>query len=87
MSERRPDPMPLRTRDTLTILAGTALWVIALAVVLLVVRPADPRPVWVCVAGIGLGLFGVLYIRRRDARLRESVPAAAEADESEPRRP
>ncbi|XVQ85183.1 DUF2530 domain-containing protein [Microbispora siamensis] len=86
MSERRPDPMPLRTRDTLTILVGTALWVIALAVVLLVVRPADPRPVWVCVAGIGLGLFGVLYIRRRDARLRESVPAA-EADESEPRRP
>ncbi len=79
--------MPLRTRDTRTILVGTALWAIALAVVLLVVRPADPRPVWVCVAGIGLGLFGVLYIRRRDARLRESVPAAAEADESEPRRP
>ncbi|MEU6430222.1 DUF2530 domain-containing protein [Microbispora sp. NPDC046973] len=86
MSERRPDPMPLRTRDTVTILVGTALWAIALAVVLLVVRPADPRPVWVCVAGIGLGLFGILYIRRRDARLRESVPVA-EAGESEPRRP
>ncbi|MEV4300033.1 DUF2530 domain-containing protein [Microbispora rosea] len=86
MSERRPDPMPLRTRDTLTILVGTALWAIALAVVLLVVRPADPRPVWVCVAGIGLGVFGILYIRRRDARLRESVPVA-EAGESEPRRP
>ncbi|MGI5154279.1 DUF2530 domain-containing protein [Microbispora sp. CA-102843] len=86
MSERRPDPMPLRTRDTLTILVGTALWLIALAVVLLVVRPADPRPIWVCVAGIGLGLFGLLYIRRRDARLRESAPAA-EVGESEPRRP
>ncbi|MEU6412102.1 DUF2530 domain-containing protein [Microbispora sp. NPDC046933] len=86
MSERRPDPMPLRTRDTPTILVGTALWVIALAVVLLVVRPADPRPVWVCVAGIGLGLFGLLYIRRRDARLRETAPAA-EVGESEPHRP
>ncbi|WP_432926711.1 DUF2530 domain-containing protein [Microbispora sp. CA-135349] len=86
MSERRPDPMPLRTRDTLTILAGTILWVIALAVVLLVVKPAGPRPVWVCVAGIGLGLFGLVYVRRRDARLSESVPAA-EVDESEPRRP
>ncbi|GAB3909411.1 DUF2530 domain-containing protein [Microbispora bryophytorum] len=68
MSERRPDPMPLKTRDTVTILAGTAAWMIALVVVLLVVRPADPRPAWVCVAGIGLGLFGILYVRRRDSR-------------------
>ncbi|MBX6384776.1 MAG: DUF2530 domain-containing protein [Microbispora sp.] len=78
--------MPLKTRDTLTILVGTALWVIALAVVLVVVEPADPRPVWVCVAGIGLGLFGLLYVRRRDARLRDSAPAA-EAGEPESRRP
>ncbi|MBD3147906.1 DUF2530 domain-containing protein [Microbispora camponoti] len=60
--------MPLKTRDTVTILAGTAAWMIALVVVLLVVRPADPRPAWVCVAGIGLGLFGILYVRRRDSR-------------------
>ena len=78
--------MPLRTRDTPTILTGTALWVIALAVVLLVVRPADPRPAWICVAGIGLGVFGLLYVRRRDTRLRESDPAP-EAGESEPRLP
>lgn len=78
--------MPLQTRDTPTILVGTALWVVALAVVLLVVRPADSRPVWICVAGIGLGLFGLLYVRRRDSRLRESAPAA-EVTESEPRRP
>lgn len=77
--------MPLRTRDTLTILTGTVLWVIALAVVLLVVRPADPRPAWVCVVGIGLGLFGVGYVRRRDARLREAAPTG-DAVESEPGR-
>ncbi|MEV4456294.1 DUF2530 domain-containing protein [Microbispora sp. NPDC049633] len=86
MSERHPDPMPLRTRDTFTILTGTVLWVIALAVVLLVVRPADPRPAWVCVVGIGLGLFGVGYVRRRDARLREASPTG-DAVESEPGRP
>jgi len=37
--------MPLRTRDTLTILVGTALWAIALAVVLLVVRVAQRQSV------------------------------------------
>ncbi|WP_169986510.1 DUF2530 domain-containing protein [Microbispora sp. H10836] len=86
MSERHPDPMPLRTRDTITILTGTVLWAIALAVVLLVVRPADHRPAWVCVAGIGLGLFGLWYVRRRDARLGEAAPVD-EVTGSEPRRP
>ncbi|ETK30806.1 hypothetical protein GCM10009530_54830 [Microbispora corallina] len=66
--QRRPDPEPLKTKDTLTILTGTALWAVALVVVALVVRPADTRPVWTCVAGIGLGLFGLLYVRRRDSR-------------------
>lgn len=69
---RRPDPEPLQTRDTPTILVGTALWAIALMVVLLVVRPADSRPIWTCVVGIGLGLFGLLYIRRRDSRRRDA---------------
>ena len=87
MSERQPDPLPLRTRDTPTILTGTVLWVIAMVVVLLVVRPADPRPVWVCVAGIGLGLFGLWFVRRRDARLEETAPAGDETTESESRHP
>ncbi|MEZ0075207.1 DUF2530 domain-containing protein [Planotetraspora sp. GP83] len=68
---RRPDPEPLKTNDTLTILVGTALWAVALVAVL-VVRPASTWPVWTwtCVAGIGLGLFGLLYVRRRDSRRR-----------------
>jgi hypothetical protein len=67
---RRPDPEPLRTQDTRTILVGTALWAIALVVLLVIVRPEDSRPLWTCVVGIGLGLFGVFYVHRRDARRR-----------------
>ncbi|GAA4211816.1 DUF2530 domain-containing protein [Microbispora amethystogenes] len=86
MSERRPDPPPLRTRDTLTILTGTVLWAVALVVVLVVVRPADTRLVWTCVAGVGLGLFGLLFVRRRDARVRDAAPASG-LPGSEPHRP
>ncbi|WP_239089547.1 DUF2530 domain-containing protein [Sphaerimonospora thailandensis] len=68
---RPPDPQPLQTRDTPTILVGTGLWAVALVVVLLVVRPADGRPIWTCVVGIGLGVFGLLYVRRRDSRRRD----------------
>ncbi|MEW9532508.1 DUF2530 domain-containing protein [Microbispora sp. NPDC049125] len=79
MSEpRRPDPEPLQTKDTLTVLAGTALWAIALVVVLLGVRPYDSRAVWTCVAGIGLGVFGLLYVRRRDARARPRDTASSD---------
>lgn len=70
--QRRPEPRPLQTRDAQTILVGTGLWVVALVVVLLVVRPADDRPIWTCVVGIGLGVFGLFYVRRRDARRRDT---------------
>ncbi|MFF3664979.1 DUF2530 domain-containing protein [Microtetraspora malaysiensis] len=61
----RPDLQPIRTNDTATILIGTALWLVAL-VVLLIVRPEETRWLWTCAAGFGLGLFGLAYIRRRD---------------------
>ncbi|WP_235558414.1 DUF2530 domain-containing protein [Sphaerimonospora mesophila] len=70
---RRPDPQPLQTRDTPTILVGTGLWAAALLVVLLVVQPTDGRPIWTCVVGIGLGVFGLLYVRRRDSRRRDAA--------------
>ena len=69
VTQRRHEELkPIETHDTATILVGTALWVIALLALVLVVEPADPRPVWTCVAGIGLGLFGLCYVRIRDAR-------------------
>ncbi|WP_433246571.1 DUF2530 domain-containing protein [Streptosporangium sp. CA-135522] len=72
----RPDLRPLKTNDTATILAGTCLWAVAL-VVLLIMQP-DPGHrwwIWTCVSGICGGLFGLLYVRRRDRR----EPPSAEA--------
>ncbi|MER7128065.1 DUF2530 domain-containing protein [Streptosporangium saharense] len=69
---RLPDLRPLRTNDTATILVGTALWALAL-VVLLVVRPAPEHQwwIWTCVSGICGGVFGLWFVRRRD---REAPP-------------
>jgi hypothetical protein len=66
---RRPDLQPLKTNDTIAILSGTALWAIAL-IVLLIVQPApeDRWWIWTCVAGICGGLFGLWFVRRRDRR-------------------
>ena len=69
---RRPDPPPLETDDAKVVLFGTALWAAGL-VVLLVLRfadLADVRDWWLgmCLYGIALGLFGVLYVRRRSPR-------------------
>ncbi|WP_068927708.1 DUF2530 domain-containing protein [Planobispora rosea] len=73
----RQDLQPLKTNDTATILAGMALWAVAL-VVLLILQP-DPEDrwwIWTCLSGIGLGVFGLWYVRRRDRR--GSPPSARE---------
>ncbi|MCG5219907.1 DUF2530 domain-containing protein [Streptosporangium soli] len=66
---RRPEIEPLQTNDTATILVGTALWAAAL-VVLLIIQPSPDHQwwIWTCVAGIGGGAFGLLFIRRRDRK-------------------
>lgn len=49
----------------------TALWLVALAVLLLVgdlLSPADAWWRWVCVAGIVLGLIGIAYFARSPFR-------------------
>ncbi|GIH78499.1 DUF2530 domain-containing protein [Planobispora longispora] len=65
----RQDLQPLKTNDTATILAGMALWAVAL-VVLLILQPGpeDRWWIWTCLSGIGLGVFGLWYVRRRDRR-------------------
>ncbi len=68
-SERRPDPVPVKTDDRRAILAGLAAWVVALVVVLGFAAPnsnADSRWLfWTCVAGIVLGLLGFVYAVKR----------------------
>lgn len=66
--ERKPDPPPVKTDDRLAVMVGLVLWLIALIVLLIVQLPSyfDSRlGVWTCVAGIALGLFGLVYTNRR----------------------
>jgi uncharacterized protein DUF2530 len=67
----QPPPLPRRLTDPVpVILAGSAIWVAALAV-LGVLTLTGTRPVdvwlWACVVGVGLGAvgLGVLALQRR----------------------
>ena len=64
---RRPAPPPLEANDQLVTAVITAGWVVAL-IVLFAVRPEIPAAdrwwIWTCVAGVGLGIFGLLYVPR-----------------------
>jgi hypothetical protein len=82
----RPAPPPLEANDQLVIGAITAGWAAALGVMLVIygqLRPADRWWVWICVAGVGLGLFGLWYMprvkraRARGAARREEAGAGA----------
>lgn len=68
-SERRPDPRPVQTDDRIPIGVGTAAWVVALVVLLLIGPAVEGWTVhWLvtCVVGVVLGPLGLLYsIRRR----------------------
>ncbi|MFF5264912.1 DUF2530 domain-containing protein [Actinomadura viridis] len=71
---RRPDPPPMQTNDVGVALAGTAGWALTLVVLLIADLPrADRWWLWVCAAGIVIGLFGAWYIPRlQAARAKES---------------
>ncbi|WP_411698403.1 DUF2530 domain-containing protein [Conyzicola sp.] len=65
-SERRPDPVAVKTDDRKAVLTGLALWIIGL-VVLLIVQP-EPALVYTCATGIVLGLIGLIYTHARRNR-------------------
>ncbi len=70
---RRPDPPPLETDDVRTVVVGTGLWLVGLAV-LLVLRVTGATRVegwWMamCACGAVLGLAGVRYCHRRQAAI------------------
>lgn len=74
----RPAPAPLETNDVLIAGVGTAAWMIALVVLLLIGLPPHARWwLWVCVTGIASGLFGMWYIPRLQSK-RARVDGARE---------
>jgi hypothetical protein len=56
-------PPPLQVDTARVVLAGTALWVVALVVLLLLGDRVDRMWIWTCVAAIGLGLLGLVVMR------------------------
>ena len=81
---RRPAPPPLEANDQLVTAIITAAWAFAL-IVLLVLRDRIPAPerwwIWVCVAGLAMGLFALWYVpRMKRARARSAARRAQAPD-------
>jgi len=56
-------PPPLRVDTVRVVLAGTALWAVALVVLLLLGDRVDRVWTWTCVAGIALAAVGLGVMR------------------------
>jgi putative copper export protein len=56
-------PPPLQVDTGRVVIAGIALWAVALVVVLLMGDRVDRMWTWTCVAAIGLGLLGLAVMR------------------------
>jgi hypothetical protein len=71
---RRPDPEPLETDDVAIVTVGTTLWAVALAGTVLwrgaLADRGQDSWVWVCAAGVFLGLVGLRKVRRRRDEMR-----------------
>jgi hypothetical protein len=66
-SERKPDPAPIVTDDRIAFVVGLALWVGALIALILI----DAEPtwyLWTVVAGLVIGLLGILNRVRHRAK-------------------
>jgi Protein of unknown function (DUF2530) len=75
----RPAPPPYEGDTVRVVLVGTALWLLALlGLGVARLAGADVHGWWLvmCAAGAALGVFGVPYSRRRQARLAEPDPPA-----------
>jgi len=66
-SERRPDPVPVKTDDRLAVIVGLIAWVVALVVALVIAQPFSGNAIlgWTCVVGIALGIAGFFYTSAR----------------------
>jgi ABC-type nickel/cobalt efflux system permease component RcnA len=85
-SGRPEPPPPLEANDQLVTGSITICWAVAL-IVLLIVRgslPASARWwIWVCVAGLAMGLFALWYVPRlKRGRARAADRRAAHLDQA-----
>jgi hypothetical protein len=56
-------PPPLQVDTARVVLAGTALWAIALVVLIVLGDRVDRMWTWTCVAAIGLAVLGLVVMR------------------------
>lgn len=59
----KPTPPPLQVDTSRVVLAGIAVWAVALVVLLLLGDRVDRLWTWTCVAAIGLGVLGLGIMR------------------------
>jgi len=71
-------PPPLQVDTARVVLAGTALWTVALVVLLLLGDRVDRMWTWTCVAAIGLAFLGLGIMR-----LQGQLPRRDRTDHSE----
>ncbi|MEV6398049.1 DUF2530 domain-containing protein [Streptomyces sp. NPDC051907] len=79
-------PEPLEGPVVATIIGGTILWFVMFLVQVPFYSWFDERDltwwVWTCLAGAGLGLIGIWYVRGRDAAIKRSLAEKAEQTEA-----
>ena len=85
---QREVPPPLEGNDLIITASCTAAWAVALIVVV-VLRHHLPAGhnwwIWVCVTGLGLGVFGLIYVpylKRSRAKAAQRRAQAAQARQS-----
>jgi hypothetical protein len=64
----RPSPPPLAVDTARVVQIGTALWVVALVVLLVLGDSVDRVWTWTCLAAIGLALLGLGIMRWQGQR-------------------
>ncbi|MFI1954709.1 DUF2530 domain-containing protein [Streptomyces xinghaiensis] len=87
----REAPEPLEGNVVAVVTGGTVLWFVMFLVQIPFYRWFEGQGLlwwlWTCLAGAGLGLYGIHYVRRREAALRrtaEEDPGAPEPGAPEP---
>jgi len=78
----KPAPPPLQVDTTRVVLIGTALWAIALVVLLVLGDRVDRMWTWTCVAAIGLAALGLGVMRLQGQLGRRAAADAVPAQSS-----